>query len=150
MSIRDQLLTDLQKAMKAQDVARRSTLRLLRSSIKDAEIKAEHPLSEAEEMDIITREAKRRREDIAEYTLLSRVDLVEQAKTELAIIEDYLPKQVSRIEIEELASKVIDEIGGRSKAQMGEAMRRMMAQLKNRADSRVVSEVVREMLSRDS
>lgn len=150
MSIREQLLIDLQKAMKAQDVARRSTLRLLRAAITNEEIEAQHPLNEAEELDVIAREAKRRREAMDEYAPLGRLDLVEQAKTELAIIEGYLPKQASRLEIEELARQVIVEFGGQSKVQMGDLMRRLMAQLKNRADGRVVSEVVREILSEDS
>lgn len=146
MSIREQLLTDLQKAMKNQEVARRSTLRFLRSAIANAEIEAGHTLSETDELDVITREAKRRREAIEEYTNLGRLDLVEQAKIELSIIEYYIPRQISRKEVEEAAIQVIADIGGKSNAQMGDVMRRLMAKLKNRADGRMISEVVRELL----
>ena len=146
MSIREQLLSDLQRAMKDQDVPRRSTLRLLRAAIADAEIQAKQSLNETDELKVIAREAKRRRDAIEEYMPLGRLDLVEQARTELAIIENYLPKQVSREEVEEVARQVIADIGGKSSAPIGEVMRRMMAQLKNRVDGRVVSQVVQEML----
>lgn len=147
MSIKEQLLTDLQKAMKNKDVVRRSTLRFLRSAISNVEIEVGQTLSEVDELDVVMREAKRRREAIEEYTKLNRFDLVEQAKTELTIIEDYLPRQVSRQEVEEAALKVIADIGGKSNAQMGDVMRRLMEQLKNRADGRMVSDVVRGLLN---
>lgn len=146
MNIREQLLIDLQKAIKNQDVARRSTLRLLRAAIANADIEAQKTLDESEEMDVISQEAKRRREIIEDYTPLGRLDLVDQARTELTIIEAYLPKQASRDEIEEMANQMISEVGGSENAKLGDLIRRVMAQLKNRADGRVVSEVVRELL----
>ena len=103
-------------------------------------------MSEADELYVITCEAKRRREAVEEYTDLGWLDLVEQAKIELEIIEEYLPRQVSRKEVEDVALQVIADVGGKSNAQMGDVMRRLIAKLKNRADGRMISDVVRELL----
>jgi len=147
MSLKDKLLQELQQAMRTQNIAARNTLRLLRAAIGNAEIDAGRSLNEAEEIEILTREAKRRREAIDEYTPLGRQDKIDEAKTELAIIEEYLPRQMERSEIEILVRQAIAESGISDPSRAGDLMRRIMPQVKGRADGRLVSEVIRDLLT---
>lgn len=147
MRLSEKLLKDLQQAMRDRDAPRRSTLRVLRTVLTNAEIAAESPLSEEEEMQLVATEARQRREIIEEYARAGRQDLVEEAKAELAIIEEYLPRQMTRPEIETLARQAIAELDARDLSQLGEVMRHLMPQLKSQADGRLVNEVVRQLLS---
>jgi uncharacterized protein YqeY len=149
MELRDKLLKDLQQAMRDKDAQRRSTLRLVRAAVANAEIETGRPLSDEEVLEIINREASRRREAIQEYGQAGRQDLVEQEQAELSIIEGYLPRQLSQEEIEAAAREAIAELGVGSPSQMGEVMRYLMPQLKGRADGRLVNQMVRELLSED-
>ena len=146
MELQDKLLQDLQQAMRTHEVARRNTLRLMRAALFNAEIDVGRPLSEAEELEILKREAKRRREAIEEYTPLGRLDKVEEAKTELVIIETYLPRQMERSEIETLARQVIAEVKASESSQVGEVMRLLMPRLRDKADGRIVNQIVRGLL----
>ncbi len=147
MSLKDKLLQDLQQAMRDQNATRRNTLRLMRAAIGNAEIESGQPLNEVEEVEILTREAKRRREAIDEYSPLGRKDKVDEAKSELAIIEEYLPSQMEHAEIEALARQTIAESSVKDLSGVGEVMRRLMPQLKGQADGRLVNEIVRKLLS---
>lgn len=147
MTLRDQLLKELQQAMRAQDVPRRSALRLLRAALTNAEIAAGSPLSEEEEVEIVSKESRQRREIIEEYTRAGRHDLAEQARAELKVIEEYLPHQMTGPEIESLARQVIAELRAKDAPRLGEVMRCLMPQLKGQADGRVVNEIVRRLLS---
>jgi len=147
MSLKDTLLKDIQLATLAKNVARRNTLRLMRAAISNAEIEIGQPLSDKDEIEILTREAKRRREAIEEYAPLGRQDKVEEAKIELAIIDEYLPRQMERSEIEALARQAVIESGVSDISGIGDVMRRLMPKVKDRADGRVVSEIVKKLLA---
>jgi uncharacterized protein len=147
MTLKNQLQGDLKEAMRAKDVARRSTLRLLRAAIKNAEIEVGHPLEDEEVLEVINKEAKRRREAITEYKQAGRQDLVEQEQAELAIIETYLPRQMNREEIETVVHKVIADLNAQSLADLGKVMGRLMPELKGQADGRLVHQIVRDILS---
>jgi uncharacterized protein YqeY len=149
MNLKDQLLRDLQLAMKTQDIPKRNTLRLLRAALNNAEIEEGHPLSDAEGTEILSREAKRRREAIDEYIPLGRQDKVDEARIELKIIEEYLPEQLGQEEIEAMARKVIAESGVIDSTGIGKVMRRLMPQLKGRADGRLVSQIVFDILKEE-
>jgi len=145
--MRDKLLQDLQQAMRVKDITRRDTLRLLRSALANAEIATGHPLDEAEEMEVITQEAKRRRDAMNEYAPLGRQDLVEQAKTELTIIEEYLPRQMTRDELEVLVRQLVAELAMKDSKSVGEIMRHVMPRVKGRAEGRLVNDIVNDILS---
>ncbi len=146
MSLKEQLNQELHAAMKAGDALRRTTLRQIISGIKYTEVEVGHPLSDAETLDVIRREAKRHRESIEEFRRGGRQDLVDQELAELAILETYLPQQMGRAEIETLARQAMTELGISSKAQTGALMKHLMAQLKGRADGKLVNQVVQELL----
>jgi uncharacterized protein YqeY len=147
MSLKAKLAEDLKQTIRQGDEHRKSTLRLVMAAIKNAEIEKRRELEEEELLAVIAKEAKQRRESIAEFERGGRQDLVEQEKAELEILLAYLPKQLSREEIEAQARQIIAEVGATGPAQMGEVMRRLMPLMKGKADGQIVSQVVRELLT---
>ncbi|MBM4431913.1 MAG: GatB/YqeY domain-containing protein, partial [Chloroflexi bacterium] len=102
--------------------------------------------SEQEVLAIIAREARQRREAIAEFEKGGRPDLVQQEQAELAVLESYLPKQLTREEIAERARRVITEVGASGPQQIGLVMRPLMEELRGLADGKLVNQVVQELL----
>ena len=147
MSFKDRLTEDLKQALRQGDERRKSTIRLVRAAIINAEIERGEELGDDEVLAIIARQAKQRRESVTEFAKAGRRDLVDQEEEELQILLSYLPAQMSRDEIEVAARQVIAEVGATSRAQMGEVMRRLMSQLKGKADGGLVNQVVREILT---
>jgi len=147
MGLIDQINNDLKEAMKSGDRFRTQTLRSLKSAIKYAEIEAGNELDDQSLLAVIAKEAKQRRDSIAEFEKGGRDDLVESESTELAILESYLPEQMSEDEIRTKAQTVIDELGIADMKGMGQVMKKLMAELKGQADGKVVNQIVRELLS---
>jgi hypothetical protein len=149
MSLRDQLTGDLKTALKSSDETRKGTLRLLLAALKQAEIdkRPAGALDEGEVLAVIQKEAKSRRESIADAQRANRADLVAMNETELHVIESYLPKQFTREELVELARAAIAETGAGGPQQMGAVMKLLTPRTKGRADGKLVSDVVRELLS---
>jgi hypothetical protein len=134
--------------MRRGDVTRRDTVRMIRAAVKNAEIDWQREATDAEIEDIIRREVKRRQEAVEMFRQGRRDDLVAEEEAQLAILDEYLPEQMSRDEIEQVVVAAVAELGATGPAQMGPVMREVMARLKGQADGRLVNEVVREVLSR--
>lgn len=147
MSVREQISADLKAAMKAGDTDTRDTLRSLNAAIKQSEIDGGKPLDDAGVMAVLNKQAKQRRESIADYEMAGRMDLVVVEQAELVVIERYLPQMMSRAEIEVVAAGVIDELGVTDARGTGQVMGRLMPQLRGKADGRLVNEVVSDLLS---
>ena len=147
MPLKDRLNDDLKNAMRSGDAARRDTLRHLLAAVKQVEVDTRKELSDADVEQVLTREAKRRRESIESFQKGGRADLVSKEQGELQLIESYLPQQMSRPEIEALARQAIAETGAQSPAQVGAVMQRLMPQVKGKADGKLVNQVVRELLA---
>ncbi len=147
MSLKDKLMEDLKQALREGDERRKSAIRLVMAAIRNAEIEKRRELDDGEILQIIAKEVKQRRDSIAEFEKGDRGDLIDQEKAELEVLLAYLPPQMTREEIEEAARRVIQEVGATGLGQMGEVMRRLMPQVKGRADGRLVSEVVRALLT---
>ena len=147
MSLKDKLMEDLKQALREGDERRKSAIRLAMAAIRNAEIEKRRELDDGEILQIIAKEVKQRRDSIAEFEKGDRGDLIDQEKAELEVLLAYLPPQMTREEIEEAARRVIQEVGATGLGQMGEVMRRLMPQVKGRADGRLVSEVVRALLT---
>ncbi len=146
MTIKDDLIA----ALKERNEAKVSTLRMVQAAIRNKEIeikKREAGLSEEELMDVLLKEAKKRKEAIYAYEKGGRNELVEKEKAELGIIEGYLPKQMSEEEIEREVSFVVKEVGAQSVKDMGKVMALLVARLKGKADGGKVSEMVKKVLS---
>ena len=152
MNLKQQLQEDLKGALRSHDETRKNVIRMALSAINTAEIEhgmesGEAELDEAEMARVLQKAAKQRREAIAELEEAGRPELLAQERAELAILEDYLPQQLSREEIVEEARQVIEDVGATSMRQMGPVMGQLMSELKGQADGHVVNEVVRELLS---
>ena len=147
MSIKDQLNNDLKDAMKSKDKLRTETVRGLKSAIKYAEIEAGTDFGDEDVLAVIGKQAKQRRDSIAEFEKAQRTDLVEKETAELAILEQYLPAQLSEAEIKEKAEVVIAELGISDMKGMGQVMKSLMVELKGQADGKIVNQIVRELLS---
>ncbi|UCC59469.1 MAG: GatB/YqeY domain-containing protein [Dehalococcoidia bacterium] len=144
--LQEKLAADLKDAMKSGDKTRLEVVRMLRASIKNAEIKQQKSLEDPDILGVIAKEAKQRRESIAEFTKGNRQDLVAKEEAELAIIIGYLPEQISREEIITAARQVIEEIGARGPSDKGKVMQKLMPQLKGKAEGRDINETVTELL----
>jgi uncharacterized protein YqeY len=137
----------LKQAMVNKDVTRRDVIRMLTSAIKQVEVDTRKTVSPEDALAVLQKEAKKRRESIDEAEKVGRADLAEQEKIELAILEEFLPQQLSREEITALAQQAIAETGVTSAKEMGKLMGALMPKVKGLADGKLVNEVVRELLS---
>ena len=147
MSLIDQLNNDLKESMKSGDKFRTEVLRGLKSAIKYAEIEARGEMDDQDVEAVIAKQAKQRRDSIEEFKKGGREDLVEQESAELAILETYLPEQMSEDEIRTTVEAAIAELGVTDMKGMGQVMKRVMADLQGQADGKVVNQMVRECLS---
>lgn len=147
MSLKERLDNDLKDALKSKDKARLQTLRGLKSAIRYAEIEAGGKLDDSGLLGVIAKEAKQRRDSIAEFEKGGRHDLVENEAAELKILESYLPAQMSEEEIKAKAQALIAELGVTDIKGMGQVMKHLMADLKGRADGKLVNQVVRQLLN---
>lgn len=147
MTLKDRIQDALKGALKRQQSVEVSTLRLLLSEIRYAEIAQQKPADDDKVLDVITRETKRRRESIEAFKKGNRGDLVAQEEAELAILMSYLPKQVSREEIIAVARQAMETVGAKGPGDKGKVMAQVMPQLKGRADGKEVSEIVSELLA---
>ena len=147
MTTRAQLEADLKTAMRSGDDLRKSTLRMIMAAVKLAEIDHKAALDEAGIEAIVQKEAKARREAIADAEKAGRPDLAAAGRAELALVETYLPQQLSREEILAIIRAAIAQSGASGPAAMGAVMRIVGPQTKGLADGKLVSELVRQTLA---
>ncbi|ADU96496.1 GatB/YqeY domain-containing protein [Thermovibrio ammonificans] len=147
MGLKERLKADMKEALKAKDKVKLSTIRMINSLIKNAEIEKRGELTDDEIVQLLMRYAKQRREAIEMYEKGGRPDLVEKEKAELAVVESYLPKQLSEEELVELVKQVIAEVGASSPKDMGKVMKAVMPKVKGRADGSLVNRIVKELLA---
>jgi len=147
MALKDGIREALKVALKKQQRTEVATLRLLLSEIKYAEIAQQKPADDSKVLDVIAREARRRRESIEAFKRGNRSDLVAQEEAELAVLMSYLPQQMSREEIISAARQVVDAVGAKGPGDRGKVMSQLMPQLKGKADGKEVSEIVSELLA---
>lgn len=146
MSIKDRIQDDLKAAMKSGDTRRREILRLLMAAFKQVEVDRRVTLSDEDVTGLLITEAKKRRESIDEMTRAGRTELAAQEQYELEVIEGYLPRQLSRDEIERIVGEAIAETGAAGPKDMGRVMGAVMPRLRGQADGKLVNEVVRQKL----
>ncbi|MCZ6821105.1 MAG: GatB/YqeY domain-containing protein [Calditrichaeota bacterium] len=147
MSIEDKIFEDLKAAMKAKDSLKVGTLRMVRAQFKDAQIAKREPLNDDEQLAVLGNAAKRRREALEMYKNSGRDDLIQKEQAELDIISVYLPKQLSREEIEKVLKDIIKKTDVSSMQDLGKVMGPAMQQLRGKADGKLVQQLVREILS---
>lgn len=147
MSLSDEIMDDMKKAMKAHDKVKLNTVRMIKSALMNEKIKLGHKLSPDEELTVLNHEKKQREESIAEFTKASRKDLADETKKELTIVEGYMPKQLSKDELDKIVSETISKVGAKGKSDFGKVMKALMPKVKGRADGKEASALVRDHLS---
>lgn len=141
------ITNDIKAAMRAKDARRKSTLRMVLSAIKLSEVEKGASLKEADVVAVIQKEIKARQEAIADAERAQRPDLVSEAQAEMAVLQAYLPEQLTTVELEDLAQKAIAQVGATSMREMGQVMKVLMPWLKGRATGSAASQTVRKLLS---
>lgn len=139
-------MSDMKEAMKARDKVKLNTVRMIKSALMNEKIKVGHELNSDEELTVLNREKKQREESIAEFTKANRNDLVDETKQELAVVETYLPKQLSERELTKVVSSTIEEVGAENKSDFGKVMKALMPKIKGKADGKAASNEVRNQL----
>ena len=138
---------DLKQAMKSGDTVKRDTLRMLIASVKNAWIAKQADLTDADVLGVISKEVKRRLESIDAFKKGNRDDLIAKEEAEMAILQVYLPEQISHDEIVATAKEVIAAVRANSPGDKGKVMQQLMPKLKGRAEGKEINEVVTELLS---
>jgi uncharacterized protein YqeY len=147
MSLKQQIISDLTASMKAQDAPRTSTLRMVKAAVMNREIEKGGELDDEEMMKLLRSLVKQRRDSVEQYEKGARPELAAKEKTEIDVIEAYLPQAASREEIEAAIAAAISETGANSIKDMGKVMKSAQAALAGKnADGRTVSEIVKAKL----
>ncbi|MEO2074506.1 MAG: GatB/YqeY domain-containing protein [Bacillus sp. (in: firmicutes)] len=147
MSLLERLNNDMKQAMKNKEKDKLSVIRMVKASLQNEAIKLGTELSEDAELTVLSREVKQRKDSLHEFDKAGREDLVEKLRTELAVVELYLPKQLSEEELSEIVKETISEVGAKSKAEMGKVMSAIMPKVKGKADGSLVNKLVQQHLS---
>ena len=147
MSLIVRIQEELSKAMRERDAERRDTLRLILSSLQSAQKELQRELQEQEELQVLQRERKRRSEAAEAFRTGGAEDRAEQEDRELAVIEEFMPEQLSEEELESIIDDVLAECGATSMRDLGRVMADVMPQVAGRADGGQVSQLVREKLA---
>ena len=146
MSLRDRLTEEMKVAMKQRDDLKLSTIRLVRSAVKNREIDQKRELDDQGVAEVLASLAKQRRESIRLFRDAGRNDLVEKEEKELAVLLGFLPQQLGREAVAELVDRVIAECGAQGGKDMGRVMKALMPHVAGRADGKMVSDIVKEKL----
>ena len=148
MALNKQIVADLTAAMKAQDAAKMSTLRMVKAAMMNRQIEKGSELDDEEMQKLLRSLVKQRRDSIEQYEKAGRQELVDKEQAEIDVIDTYLPKAASQEEIEQVVAAVIAETGASSMKDMGKVMKAVQAALAGKnADGRLVSEVVKAKLA---
>ncbi len=147
MSLDKLLYEDMKRAMKNKDKSTLAVIRMLRSALQNEAIKRGGTLSETDELTILSRELKQRKDSLQEFEKAGRKDLVDKLFAEIKVLEKYLPQQLTPEELETIVKETIAQIGASSKKDVGKAMSAIMPKVKGRADGKLVNQLVQKHLS---
>ncbi len=146
MSLLDTLKSDMIKAMKARDKDTLSVVRMLKAAVQNEQIEVGHDLTPDEEIGVLNREYKQRKESLAEFKKAGRDDLIEKTQAEMKVVEKYLPKQLSDEEVKAKVEEIIKQLNASSMKDFGKVMGASMKALKGQADGQLVNKTVKSLL----
>lgn len=148
MGLLERLNEDMIQAMKNKEKEKLSVIRMLKASLQNEAIKlGKDQLSEDEDLTILSREVKQRKDSLQEFKNAGREDLVEKIQKELTYVDIYLPKQLTEEELTKIVQETINEVGATSKAEMGKVMSAIMPKIKGKADGSTVNNIVKQQLA---
>jgi hypothetical protein len=147
MSLKTTILDDMKLAMREKDKQKVSALRLLTAAIKQVEVDERKELTDSDDIiSIVTKMIKQRKDSVQQYQKAERQDLADQELFEIGILENYLPKQLSESELDEIISKTVSAVGAANMADMGKVMGQLKPQLAGKADMSIVSQKIKALL----
>jgi len=147
MGLKEQLQRDLQDAMRARDEQRKLALRMALTAVQLAEVEQRSELDDAAIAEVIRKEVRRREDALEMLRQAGRTETVAEDETQVAILRSYLPQSLTAEELAVIAREVIAEVQAASPADMGKVMKLIMPRVQGKADGRMVSQVVRNLLS---
>lgn len=145
--LKEKLLEDLKVSMRDKNVVRKNTVQMIRAGILQIEKDTGCEVDDAKIIDIIAKEMKKKKDAMVDFEKAQRQDLIDQTNEEMKVLEEYLPKQLSKEEIKEIVSKVITKVGATSMKDMGIVMKEAKAEIGAGADGKTINEVVKELLN---
>lgn len=147
MSLLERLNEDMKQAMRNKEKEKLTVIRMIKASLQNEAIKLGVDLNEEQELTVLSREVKQRKDSLHEFEKAGREDLVEKIRTELQYVELYMPKQFSEDEVSKIVAETIAETGASSKADMGKVMAAIMPKVKGKADGSLINKLVQQHLS---
>ena len=145
--LKEKLLEDLKNSMKDKNIIRKNVVQMVRASILQVEKDKQIELDDNKIIEVIAKEAKKRKDSLADYEKAGREDLISQIKEEISILEEYLPKQLSAEELEVKVKEIIEEVGATSMKDMGNVMKAAKEKIGASADGRAINEMVKKLLN---
>ena len=146
--MRNQILEDLKAAMKNQDKERLAVIRMVKGAIQMSELNKKHELSDEEVIDVISKEIKSRKDSINEFKKGGREDLIQKTQAEIEILSEYLPKQLTEEELNEIIDKIFNEVTPETSKDMGKIMKELKPVVNGKADMGLVSKIVKEKIEK--
>lgn len=145
--LKEKLLEDMKNAMKEKNTIRKNVIQMVRAGILQVEKDKQIELNEDRILEIIAKESKKRKDALADYEKSGREDLISEIKQEIEILSEYLPKPLSREEIEKIVEEVIASTGATSMKDMGIVMKEAKAKIDPASDGKTINEIVKEKLN---
>lgn len=146
MTLTERINQDIKTAMKAKDKDSLKVLRMLKAALQKEALEQPEPLSQDQEITIISRELKQRRDSLAEFEKAGREDLVSATQDEIVIVQKYLPEQLSPEALEAKVREIMAQVGATSKADFGKVMGLSASSLKGQAEGKAINETVKRLL----
>ena len=147
MTLKERLADDLKSAMKNRDVVRKNTVQMVRAGVLQFEKDNKVALDDNGVLEVISKQLKQRRDSLPDYEKSGRDDLIAELKAEMDVLMEYLPKQLSREELEVIVKDVIAETAASSMKDMGKVMSAVKEKTVGRADGRMINEIAKSLLS---
>lgn len=145
--LKEKLLEDLKESMKTKNVIRKNVVQMVRAAILQVEKDKQITLDDNQIIEIIARESKKRKDSLSDYEKSGREDLISQINEEIEVLAEYLPKQLSLEELENVIKEVISEQGATSMKDMGKVMKAAKEKIGVASDGKTINEVVKKLLS---
>ncbi len=145
--LKEKLLEDMKESMKEKNVLRKNVIQMVRAAILQVEKDKKIELNDEQIVEIIAKESKKRKDSLPDYEKSGRQDLIDQVNGEIAILAEYLPKPLSKEEIEKIVEEVIKEVGATSMKDMGMVMKSAKEKIGAAADGKTINEIVKEKLA---
>ena len=147
MALKERLAQDLKEAMKDKNTVRKNVIQFVRAGVLQVEKDNKVTLDDNGVLEVIAKQLKQRRDALPDYEKSGRDDLIAELKAEMDVLMEYLPKQLSREELEAILKEIVSKLGATSMKDMGKVMQAAKAETVGKADGRMINEIVKSLLS---